>query len=153
MTIPKPKRTPPKARRPIARTSKPLKRTRIAKRPKASRKKSVLYADSLWSQIVRRRSDTCQTCGIRPTTQAAHGIDRGYFGTRWDLRNGFASCGGCNRQSFYRKQAWTQRLRLELFGPALFDELWTLAQRPAKAVCLPDVTRALEAVLHTGGMA
>jgi hypothetical protein len=126
------------------------KRSRIAKRPKASRKKAVLYADSLWSQIIRRRSATCETCGTRPTTQAAHGIDRGYFGTRWDLRNGFASCGGCNRQAFYRKQAWTQRLRLELFGPALFDELWALALRPAKAVSLPDVTRALEAVLHMG---
>lgn len=66
------------------------RRKPISKRPKAPRKKAVLYADSLWSQIVRRRSETCVSpawepwahrgeyvpCG-RPVTDAAHGIDRG----------------------------------------------------------------------------
>ncbi len=169
LALPKPPRTPPKApvrlRRssPIKRSaSKPVRRARIAKRPKASRRKAVLYADSLWSQIVRRRSETCVSprlaewregvyvpCG-KPTSQAAHGYDRADFGTRHDLRNGWPSCYSCNCLVYQnRKRLWFAWVEHQ-WGPELTAEMRAKAALPAKTVDLPDVTRALEAVLHMG---
>lgn len=142
------------------------RRKPISKRPKAPRKKAVLYADSLWSQIVRRRSETCVSpawepwahrgeyvpCG-RPVTDAAHGIDRGAFGTRWDLRNGWPSCWTCNCQVYARPQSrkrlWYEWIEAQ-WGPALTAEMRAKARGMAKSVDVRDVTAALEAVLHTG---
>lgn len=180
--LPKPaKREKPKPSRirrsaPIARTAvrkallstrrgqarKADKRARISKRPKASRKKAVLYADSLWSQIIRRRSATCVSprlaewregvyvpCG-KPTSQAAHGYDRADVGARWDLRNGWPSCYSCNCLVYQnRKRVWFAWVEQQ-WGPALTAEMRAKAGAPAKTVDLASVTSALEAVLHMG---
>ena len=154
MTIPKPERTPPKARKRIARTSKPLKRARIAKRPRASRKKAVLYADSLWSQIVRRREGGC--VDPRPHKcagcfQAAHGFSRRYYGTRWNLQNGFKLCAGAPVYYTHRPLEWDDHLR-RTFG-VFYEDMRAAALSVQAKQDLPQITAALEAVLHTGGIA
>lgn len=130
---------------------KPLRRSRIAKRPKASRKKLARYADSLWSQIVRRRETGCvdtKAHACAGAFQAAHGFSRRYHATRWNLLNGFKLCAGAHVRYTYDPLAWDAFLR-EWWGEALYTELRTTAQGNAKQD-LPQIVTALEAVLHTG---
>jgi len=141
--IPKPPKRGPKPR-------KAIKRGKLAKKPRHSRKKAVLYADSLWSQIVRRREGGCVS--NRPTHaggfQAAHGFSRRYHATRWNLRNGFKLCQGCHVFFTHRPLEWEDFL-LEALGELGYIGLRCNALANERQD-LPQITAALEAVLHTG---
>ena len=143
MRIQKPEKRGPKTR-------KAIKRSKLAKKPRHSRKKAILYADSLWSQIVRRREGGCVSG--RPTHaggfQAAHGFSRRYHGTRWNLRNGFKLCQGCHVYWTHRPIEWNDWLMAE-WGLLVYHELKRQALSTERRD-LPQITAALEAVLHSG---
>lgn len=137
MRIPKPAKRGPKPRK------------RIAKTPRHSRKKLALYADSLWSQIVRKREGGCVSG--RPSHagvfQAAHGFSRRYHATRWNLRNGFKLCQGCHVYYTHRPLEWDNWL-MNAWGADLYAGMRADALRNDR-VGLDCVVMALEAVLHT----
>jgi hypothetical protein len=123
---PKPPRTERKARRPIARKSRPAK---VRKTPRSKLKR---MADKLWSQIVRA-AGKCRICGSEERLQAAHGFSRSYLGTRWDLRNGWCLCAADHVFYTHRPLEWGEFMHSEL-GPVLYDEL----RKQAMARCIPD---------------
>lgn len=131
------------------RLPKPAKRAKVKKAPprksKRPRRKLLAYADSLWSQIVRR-SGACVICGKTERLQAAHGFSRRYHATRHDLRNGFCLCSGHHVFYTHRPLEWDLFLWAQ-WGDQLYQELRTKALRNEKQDL--DLTfKALEAVLH-----
>jgi len=133
--------------KPVKRTAKAKKRP--AKKSKAPRRKLIHYADSLWSQIIRRRG-VCQVCGKTERLQAAHGFSRRYHATRWNLLNGRCLCSGCHVRYTFDPIGWDDILRgegvCELWE---YEDLRTTAQSN-KRVDLEQTIAALEAVLHSG---
>ena len=131
MTAPaKPIRTERKARRPIARKSRPAK---VRKTPRSKLRR---MADALWSSIVRA-AGKCRLCGSTDRLQAAHGFSRRYLGTRWDLRNGFCLCSGCHVSMTHRPLEWDTFLTEEL-GP-----LYWQMRAKAQARSVPDYEAVL----------
>ena len=58
--------------------------------------------DRLVSDIVRRRDGyQCVVCGSREMPQCGHVIGRMQMGTRFDLRNCYTQCAGCNIKHNY----------------------------------------------------
>jgi 5-methylcytosine-specific restriction endonuclease McrA len=86
----------------------PIKRkTRLSRRPKASRKKQKLEADRLFSLIIRTRDDwECRNCHSTQNIQCAHVVSRSYLGTRWDGSNAVALCQRCHMKFTYDPIAW-----------------------------------------------
>lgn len=147
MLLPKPPRREPKPRKRIARGKAPKRGKRPARKSKRPRRKLMAYADSLWSQIVRRPGQ-CVICGQRERLQAAHGFSRRYHATRHDLRNGFCLCSGCHVYYTHRPLEWDDWLRCT-WGVNLYDELRIKALLNQRND-LDSTVKALEAVLHSG---
>jgi hypothetical protein len=82
------------------------------------RRKLVKDADTAMSLFVRARDKQCVLCGKREGLTAGHLITRSKHSVRWDLRNVFCQCQGCN----YRHE----------FDSHLFT-LWWIRQFGAKA--------------------
>jgi hypothetical protein len=133
------------------RLPKPEKRAKAKKAPprksKRPRRKLLAYADSLWSQIIRRPG-ACVICGARERLQGAHGFSRRYHATRHDLRNGFCLCSGCHVYYTYRPIEWDDWMLCNM-GSQLYEELRAKALQNSR-VDLDCVVTALEAVLHSG---
>lgn len=156
IALPKPPRRGPKPRKPIARKARP----RAGNKSKAPRRKLDATALELWSLIVRSKSPTCVSprfsiwretgiyvpCG-QPTAQAAHGYDRGEYGTRYDTRNGWPSCVVCNCYTYarprWRKRLWYAFVERE-WGPELTAHMRAIARRSAKDLDLHAIIRGLE---------
>lgn len=138
------------------RLPKPEKRAKVKKAPprksKRPRRKLLAYADSLWSQIIRRPG-ACVICGQRERLQGAHGFSRRYHATRHDLRNGFCLCSGHHVYFTHRPLEWDEWLRFEwgtVWNQAgLYEELRFKALANEKQD-LDLTVKALEAVLHSG---
>lgn len=122
---PKPPRTSRKARRTIARKSRPA---RVRKTPRSKLKRQ---ADALWSSIVRA-AGKCRICGSGERLQAAHGFSRRYLGTRHDLRNGWCLCSGCHKTMGYRAIEWDALMRADL------GVLYEPMRQEALKRCVPD---------------
>lgn len=95
------------------------------------------HLDTLWSRAVR--TGACDVphlalwgfpCG--GAIQANHGYDRGDYGTRWELRNGFSACAAMNTWAYRtgrrRWYAWVEAQ----WGPTLTARMRALADAPAK---------------------
>ena len=130
---------------------KPAKRAKakkpVPRRSKRPRRKLLAYADSLWSQIIRR-AGRCYCCGAVERLQGAHGFSRRYPATLNDLRNGFCLCSGCHVRYTYDPLSWDEYLR-DTWGSDLYEELRSKALRNER-VDLDSTVMALEAVLHSG---
>lgn len=126
--LPKPPRRAPADR-------KPLRRSRVAKKPKHSKKKLRQEADKLWSAIIKRPG-RCHLCGSTERLQAAHLISRRYHATRWRLDNGWPLCSRDHVRYTYRPLEWDALLD-ERLGP-LHQEL-----RRAALAGVVDVDGAL----------
>jgi hypothetical protein len=133
------------------RLPKPEKRAKVKKAPprksKRPRRKLLAYADSLWSQIIRRPG-ACVICGKTERLQAAHGFSRRYHATRHDLRNGFCLCSGCHIRYTYDPLGWDTWLQAR-WGELLYTTLRERALLNLR-VDLELTIKALEAVLHSG---
>lgn len=139
MRIPKPRR--------LTKSQRIARRKRVPKKSKRPRRKLLAYADSLWSQIIRRPS-ACVICGKTERLQAAHGFSRRYHATRHDLRNGFCLCSGHHVFYTHRPLEWDMYLWAN-WGDWLYQKLRTKALANEKQDL--DLTiKALEAVLHSG---
>lgn len=133
------------------RLPKPEKRAKVKKalprKSKRPRRKLLAYADSLWSQIIRRPG-ACVICGKTERLQAAHGFSRRYHATRHDLRNGFCLCAGHHVFYTHRPLEWDTWLQAR-WGELLYTTLRERALMNLR-VDLELTIKALEAVLHSG---
>ena len=62
----------------------------------SSRKTLVKEADRWFSKYIRLRDGRCVTCGSQQNLQCGHLFSRKSYSTRWDERNAYAQCAGCN---------------------------------------------------------
>jgi hypothetical protein len=67
---------------------------------RTSRKSLVRLADKAFGDFIKvRDNDTCVTCGAsaaETVLDCGHLFSRVAYSTRWDERNAFAQCRGCN---------------------------------------------------------
>lgn len=112
MTSPllKPSPRPKKAKRPIARTTRPSK---IRKTARGLEKASL---NDLWAKVIRLRDPQCRLmiwCKGAPTTEAAHLWPKStHPRIRWDLRVGRGSCHPCHfwlDLHPHERQKWVER--------------------------------------------
>lgn len=71
---------------------------------KPSRRGKVKRLDNAFSIYIRNRDNwTCQTCGSREKAklQCGHLFSRVAYSTRWDERNAYCQCSGCNMRHEY----------------------------------------------------
>ena len=61
-----------------------------------ARKKAVALADKYFSLFIRARDGRCVTCGGVERLTCGHLFSRAHYSTRWDERNAFCQCAGCN---------------------------------------------------------
>jgi hypothetical protein len=75
----------------------PKNTSRKKKTKQTNRKAAVKQADIWFSRYIRKRDgNRCVTCGATKDIQCGHVLSRAHYGTRWDERNAFAQCAGCN---------------------------------------------------------
>jgi hypothetical protein len=112
---------------------------------KITRPGLIRKLDGLVSQYVRRRDSymncaghegyaSCVTCGKTAhwqDMQCGHWIKRGHASTRFDLRNVYAQCPGCNMFSGGRQDEMAGHI-LALHGPETVKELLTLKRTPKR---------------------
>jgi len=142
-------------RRPIARRSAPIKRSRPRRQRKGKRASLARQADALWSQIVRRPG-VCHFAGKQingkwhvcgGSLQAMHGIPRTYRATRWLPINGWPGCAAVHYYYTVRKEEWGHFLVNE-WGEPVFNELWRVARKMEKQdlrVVVSKLTSEMEA--------
>jgi hypothetical protein len=63
---------------------------------RSDRKKAVTKADQYFSKYIRARDGACVVCGSIKNLQCGHYLSRYRYATRWDEKNAFAQCAGCN---------------------------------------------------------
>lgn len=63
---------------------------------KSQRKKLVKRLDKVFSLFIRKRDGHCVICGKTERLTAGHLITRAKYSVRWDERNVFCQCAGCN---------------------------------------------------------
>ena len=134
---PKPAPRAPKARKPIARRTKPrtVKTSCITRGCKRAPTAGTLClthakqkADALWGAVVRQ--DHCELANVGTRCagpiQACHGFSRGYMGTRYLLENGFSGCASHNFYAEIHPLEWDQYLRKQ-WGEEKYARLRDLA--------------------------
>lgn len=81
----------------MIRRRKPLRRTRLKRRPKTACDLLIEEADELWKQAVfKRDGHHCKRCGSTWALAAHHVVTRGKHSVRWVLANGVTLCVGCH---------------------------------------------------------
>lgn len=128
-------------RAPIARSSKPLKRTGrirgLSPAKYGSHKQRVKYANELWRKLIYRKSPTglCLRCNLRPLHDAMHIFIKGaYPSLRFDLENGIPGCRACHRRIDSDHLA-KEELAIRVLG----DERYRLLELRAQTVHKQDM--------------
>lgn len=62
----------------------------------SDRKKAVEYADKWFSKYIRKRDGRCVVCNTTKNLQCGHLFSRKNYSLRWDERNAYCQCRGCN---------------------------------------------------------
>ena len=75
----------------------------MMKKRKSSMRAAVARADREFGRYIRERDGSCVLCGARPV-QCGHIISRSQRTTRWDDRNAFGQCAGCNLRHEYNPE-------------------------------------------------
>ena len=92
---------------------------------KVSRSSLVKKADRAASLYVRARDKACVQCGKRDSLTCGHLITRASFSVRWDERNLFTQCVGCNMLHEWRPHLFTdwyiQRFGVETYHQLVID--------------------------------
>ena len=89
---------------------------------KTARQKAVKKADAAMSLYVRARDKRCVLCGTPYRLQAGHLIRRGKWSVRYDERNVFCQCAGCNKRHNYYPEFYTNWW-INRFGQEAYDKL------------------------------
>ena len=61
-----------------------------------ARKKARNRADKYFSLYIRARDGRCVNCGTTEQLTCGHLFSSAHYSTRWDERNAFCQCTGCN---------------------------------------------------------
>jgi nitrate/TMAO reductase-like tetraheme cytochrome c subunit len=82
------------------------------KSSKSVRKKLVAELDRVFSLWIRARDHEefggiCSLCHSQKAIQCAHLISRSKHSVRWDPRNAYAQCAGCNVRHEFHSQYYT----------------------------------------------
>lgn len=88
-------------------------------------------ADRLVSYIVILRDLRCTTCGGSGNLQAGHFFSRGPLNTKWDLRNVYCQCGGCNIEHEHNSEP-LRRVLVRAHGEEVLAELERNYNKTAK---------------------
>lgn len=117
----------------MSRGSKPPRRSRMKARPYHSlttRKGLVDELDRVTSLIVRKRDKACVTCGEArwEYLTCSHFYKRGFYNTRWDLRNCNCQCFTCNERHNYQPWPYTSWF-LDNYSTDIMAELFELRNR------------------------
>jgi hypothetical protein len=92
-------------------------------------------ADKWFSYFIRiRDNNICFICGKKMDfvdSQAGHLISRTATAIRWDERNVFCSCGGCNYRHEFRPEVMTN-IFIDTFGLDEYQRLYLLSKRTEK---------------------
>lgn len=91
------------------------------------RKKIIKQLDSVFSKYIRERDNyKCITCAKDSNTsviQCGHLFSRVSHSTRWDEKNAYAQCSGCNLAHEYNFEAY-RRVWVEKNGEKEYDKLY-----------------------------
>lgn len=77
------------------------------KKKKESRKKIIKNLDSIFSKFIIKRDGKCVICEKTENLSAGHLISRACYAVRWDERNVFVQCRGCNLLHEFRPERFT----------------------------------------------
>ena len=91
------------------------------KKTKSRRKQLVKKLDDVFAEYIRLRYPKCVICGKEPS-QCGHVITRSAYSIRWDERNAFGQCRGCNMVHEYRPYIYYDWY-INNFGAEAFAEL------------------------------
>jgi hypothetical protein len=98
-------------------------------------KQLVKKLDTVFSLFIRNRDDyKCCVCGATKETaviQCGHLITRSNFATRWDEKNCYAQCSGCNMAHEYHPEMMTHFF-VNKFGVEEYNKLVIRSQKPPK---------------------
>lgn len=99
------------------------------------RKKLKTKLDKVFSEFIRERDDyVCITCGVTRNThviQCGHLFSRVSNSTRWDEKNAFAQCAGCNYRHEFDFETYRRRW-VEKFSNAEYDLLYAKFSQTTK---------------------
>ncbi len=79
----------------------------MKKRKKETRKSLVKDLDRAFSNFIIKRDGSCVICGKTEVLAAGHLISRSCYAVRWDERNVFVQCRGCNMLHEFRPERFT----------------------------------------------
>lgn len=118
---------------------------------KISRSGLIKKVDKAFSRFIRKRDTDeygwceCVTCLRRfpyEEIQAGHFIKRGHASTRWDERNVYAQCRGCNMFSGGRQDEMAYHI-VKVHGPEVLSELIRL-KHTTKRWTMPELRELME---------
>jgi hypothetical protein len=98
-------------------------KTKKIKKPLSNRKKLVKKLDDVFSVFIRARDkNKCITCGTTENPTCGHLITRAKYSVRWDERNSFCQCFGCNMSHEYNPEKYTAKW-LAIYGEKAYQQL------------------------------
>lgn len=117
---------------------------------KISRSGLIRKVDKLFSRYIRQKYAIggwvdCVTCGKRmpwEESQSGHWIKRGHAAVRWDERNVYPQCPGCNLYANGRQDEMALHI-LRIHGPETVEELMRL-KHTEKRWRIPELRELLE---------
>lgn len=101
------------------------------RKKKTPRQILVAKLDKVFSLYIRARDGRCVLCGKTDSLQCGHVFSRVAYSVRWDERNAYCQCSGCNlwhEYDPYPFYTWWQ----ERYGMAAFHALHALWAKTAK---------------------
>ena len=101
------------------------------KKKTSERKKLVARLDRVFSQYIRKRDERCVCCGASENLQCGHLFSRNSYSTRWNERNAFCQCAGCNYKHEFDAYPLTNYF-LSIFDKDEYDALHTLYKTQVK---------------------
>ena len=78
-----------------------MKRGGAVKTRATERRKLVKALDAVCREWVMDTANVCECCGSRDRLQCGHLFSRIAYSTRWDKRNLYVQCSGCNMKHEY----------------------------------------------------
>lgn len=95
------------------------------------RKRAVNRADKYFSLYIRARDKRCVTCGSSDNLQCGHLFTRTYYTLRWDEKNAFCQCAGCNLRHEHDPYKLTSHFMM-VFSEEEYHELHSQLQGVSK---------------------